>query len=95
MNRQELINIIKAKKSFLCIGLDSDINKIPKHLLGANDPVYEFNEKIINYTHEFTVAYKLNLAFYESRGRKGWLSLEQTIRYINFKRSKVFHNCRC
>lgn len=90
MNRQELISEIKRKKSFLCIGLDSDINKIPKHLMGYEDPVFEFNKQIIDATIDVTVAYKPNLAFYESRGVKGLISLEKTIKYINSLDSKVF-----
>jgi orotidine-5'-phosphate decarboxylase len=90
MNRQELINSIKAKKSFLCIGLDSDIDKIPKHLLKSDDPVFEFNKQIIDSTIDVTVAYKPNLAFYENRGVKGLVSLEKTIKYLNSKKPKVF-----
>ncbi len=90
MNRHELISLIKAKKSFLCIGLDSDIDKIPKHLLGEADPVFEFNKQIIDSTIDVTVAYKPNLAFYESRGVKGLISLEKTIKYLNTKRAEAF-----
>ena len=90
MNRVELINLIKQKKSFLCVGLDSDITKIPKHLLTHDDAVFEFNKQIIDATIDYTVAYKPNLAFYESRGVKGLISLEKTIKYINSHKSKVF-----
>lgn len=83
MNRKELFEIIKKKKSFLCIGLDTDINKIPKHLLKYEDPIFEFNKQIIDATHDLAVAYKPNIAFYESMGPKGWISLEKTVNYIN------------
>jgi len=82
MNKQELINQIKLKKSFLCIGLDTDIQKIPEHLLKFDDPVFEFNKQIIDSTKDFCVAYKLNTAFYESNGINGWKSLMKTIEYI-------------
>jgi len=82
MKRQELISTISSKRSFLCVGLDSDINKIPKHLLGAADPVFEFNKQIIEATHQYSVAYKINTAFYESRGIKGWESMEKTVNAI-------------
>ncbi|MBE51399.1 MAG: orotidine-5'-phosphate decarboxylase [Flavobacteriales bacterium] len=82
MNREELINQIIVKKSFLCIGLDSDINKIPKHLLKLEDPIFEFNKSIIDATKDLCVAYKPNLAFYESQGSVGWDSLIKTIEYI-------------
>ena len=90
MNRKELFNIIKKKKSFLCVGLDTDINKIPKHLLTLEDPIFEFNKGIIDATHEFTAAYKPNLAFYESLGSKGWDSLEKTVNYIRSITSDIF-----
>ena len=82
MNKQELINQIKQKKSFLCIGLDTDIQKIPEHLLKFDDPVFEFNKQIIDSTKDLCVAYKLNTAFYESNGINGWKSLIKTIEYI-------------
>lgn len=82
MDRKTLVEQIKLKKSFLCIGLDTDINKIPKHLLGFEDPVFEFNKKIIDATKDFCVAYKINTAFYESRGVKGWQSLVKTWQYL-------------
>ena len=82
MNKQELINQIKLKKSFLCIGLDTDIQKIPEHLLKFDDPVFEFNKQIIDSTKDLCVAYKLNTAFYESNGINGWKSLMKTIDYI-------------
>lgn len=90
MNRKELFQIIQKKRSFLCVGLDTDINKIPKHLLIGDDPVFEFNKQIIDATHEVTVAYKPNLAFYESQGSKGWVSLEKTVDYIRSITSDIF-----
>jgi len=82
MNRQELISQIKQKQSFLCIGLDVDIKKIPSHLLTLEDPIFEFNKQIIDATHDVCVAYKPNTAFYESSGAKGWRSLQKTLEYI-------------
>ncbi|MFO8055062.1 MAG: orotidine-5'-phosphate decarboxylase, partial [Bacteroidales bacterium] len=90
MNKTELQNIIRQKRSFLCIGLDSDINKIPPHLKGMDDPVFEFNRQIIDATCDLAVAYKPNLAFYEIRGAEGWRSLEKTIEYLNGMKQKVF-----
>jgi orotidine-5'-phosphate decarboxylase len=90
MTRQELISIIRRKKSFLCVGLDSEINKIPPHLLREEDPVFEFNKQIIDATIDFAVAYKPNLAFYESSGLKGWISLEKTLSYLHMKKDHVF-----
>jgi len=83
MNRTELIKLIYSKKSFLCIGLDTDLTKIPGHLLEFEDPVFEFNKAIVDATHDLVIAYKPNFAFYESSGVKGWNSLTKTIRYIN------------
>tara|TARA_B100000683_G_scaffold73004_1_gene71606 strand:+ start:195 stop:1013 length:819 start_codon:yes stop_codon:yes gene_type:complete len=82
MNREQIISQIKLKRSFLCIGLDTDINKIPKHLLSAEDPVFEFNKQIIDATNDLCVAYKPNIAFYESMGLSGWNSLQKTLDYI-------------
>lgn len=82
MTRQELFNNIIKKKSYLCIGLDTDITKIPKHLLHYKDPVFEFNKQIIDATKDFCVAYKPNLAFYESLGGKGLESMKKTVGYI-------------
>ncbi|MDO5760074.1 MAG: orotidine-5'-phosphate decarboxylase [Bacteroidota bacterium] len=90
MNRQELINLINKKQSFLCVGLDSDITKIPQHLLKEEDPVFEFNKSIIEATLPFAVAYKPNLAFYESNGIKGLISLKKTIEYLANKRQECF-----
>lgn len=83
MNRQELIELIKRKKSFLCVGLDSDISKLPECLADKEDPVFEFNKAIIDSTLPYTVAYKPNLAFYESQGIKGLISLKKTMDYLH------------
>ena len=83
MNRQELISKIKQKKSFLCVGLDTDIKKIPAHLLELEDPIFEFNKKIIDATKDLCVAYKPNIAFYESMGVSGWNALQKTLDYIS------------
>ena len=82
MNRKQLVSKIKEKKSFLCIGLDTDLSKIPSHLLNLDDPVFEFNKQIIDHTKDLCVAYKPNIAFYESMGVKGWESLRKTLDYI-------------
>lgn len=82
MNRAELIASIKSKKSFLCVGLDTDIEKIPSHLLSEEDPIFAFNKAIIDATHHVAVAYKPNLAFYERHGEAGWASLRKTLAYI-------------
>ena len=90
MNRQQLFQLIQKKKSFLCIGLDTDIKKIPKHLLDSDDPTFEFNKQIVDATHQTAVAYKPNLAFYESLGSEGWDSLEKTVNYIRSITSDIF-----
>ena len=82
MTRQELVAQIRSKKSFLCVGLDTDLSKIPVHLLDTEDPIFEFNKAIIDATKDFAVAYKPNIAFYECYGPKGWESLKKTIDYI-------------
>ena len=82
MNRTELISLIKRKRSFLCVGLDTDIHKIPQHLLEEEDPVFSFNKAIIDATVSYAVAYKPNIAFYEKEGVKGWESLQKTMQYI-------------
>ncbi|MBO5133982.1 MAG: orotidine-5'-phosphate decarboxylase [Bacteroidaceae bacterium] len=82
MNKQQLVSNIKAKKSFLCVGLDTDLKKIPAHLLGEEDPIFAFNKAIIDATAPHCVAYKPNLAFYECFGLKGWIAFEKTVRYI-------------
>jgi len=82
MIRQQIIEEIKRKKSFLSIGLDSDFKKIPQHLLKFDDPVFEFNKQIIDATADYCISYKINTAFYESRGLKGWESLIKTFNYL-------------
>jgi len=82
MTREQIIKQILEKQSYLCVGLDTDKDKIPKHLLSSEDPVFEFNKGIIDATQEYCIAYKINLAFYEQDGGKGWESLEKTIQYI-------------
>lgn len=83
MNRKDLFENIKKKQSFLCVGLDTDIKKIPQHLLKEEDPIFAFNKAIIDATAPYCIAYKPNLAFYESMGVKGWVSFEKTIAYLN------------
>lgn len=90
MTNQQLIDQIKTKNSFLCIGLDVDLDKIPKHLLQDEDPIFAFNKAIIDATHHLCVAYKPNTAFYEAYGLKGWQSLEKTIGYLNSKYPEIF-----
>lgn len=90
MKKQEIIEQIKAKKSFLCVGLDTDIKKIPQHLLKDDDPVFTFNKAIIDATAKYAIAFKPNTAFYEVYGAKGWLSLEKTINYIKEKYPEIF-----
>ncbi|NPA36913.1 MAG: orotidine-5'-phosphate decarboxylase [Chlorobi bacterium] len=90
MTSQELFENIKKKKSFLCVGLDTDIARIPRFLLDATDPVFAFNKQIIDATHDLAVAYKPNLAFYESLGVNGWNSLEKTVNYIKYKYPDIF-----
>ena len=82
MNKQQLFENIKRKQSFLCVGLDTDIKKIPEHLLKEEDPIFAFNKAIIDATADLCIAFKPNLAFYESMGVKGWIAFEKTIRYI-------------
>lgn len=83
MNIPQLIEQIRLKKSYLCVGLDSDITKIPAHLQSSTDPVFEFNKKIIDATRDYCVSYKINTAFYESQGIKGWETMEKTVDYIS------------
>lgn len=90
MTTQQLINQIRIKKSFLCIGLDVDLTKIPQHLLQLEDPIFEFNKAIIEATHDIAVSYKPNTAFYEAYGIKGWISLQKTIHYINENYPEIF-----
>ena len=90
MTTENLISEIKRKQSFLCVGLDVDLDKIPGFLLKEEDPIFSFNKAIIDATHKFTVAYKPNTAFYEAYGLKGWRSLEKTISYLNENYPEVF-----
>lgn len=90
MNTQKLVAEIRRKQSFLCVGLDVDIDKIPKHLLEEDDPIFAFNKAIIDATQEYAVSFKPNIAFYEAYGLEGWKSLEKTIAYINEKYPEIF-----
>ncbi len=90
MQYQELVANILKKRSFLCVGLDSEIEKIPSFLNGEEDPVFEFNKRIIDATHKYAVAYKPNTAFYECNGSKGWMTLESTVNYIKKKYPEIF-----
>ena len=85
-----LVDQIEKKSSFLCVGLDVDLCKIPSHLLKEEDPIFAFNKAIIDATHSYAVAYKPNMAFYEAYGVKGWLALEKTIQYLNLNYPEVF-----
>lgn len=89
MNRKKLIETIKGKKSFLCVGLDTNIDKLPKHLQSHPDAVFEFNKQIIDATKDLCVAYKINTAFYEALGVKGWEALEKTVAYIPATHFKI------
>lgn len=90
MTTEDLVQQIHKKQSFLCIGLDTDLEKIPTHLLGEEDPIFAFNKAIIDATHHLCVAYKPNTAFYEAYGIKGWRSLEKTIQYLNVNYPEIF-----
>lgn len=90
MTTQQLTEQIQLKKSFLSVGLDVDLNKIPQHLLETEDPIFEFNKAIIDATHDLCVSYKPNTAFYEAYGLKGWQALQKTINYINEKYPEMF-----
>jgi len=90
MKIESLVNQIKQKKSFLCVGLDVDLDKIPKHLHKYEDPVFEFSKAIVDSTSPFAIAYKPNIAFFESYGLKGWSSLEKIINYINLNYPEIF-----
>lgn len=90
MTTRQLIDQIRIKKSFLCIGLDVDLTKIPHYLLELEDPIFEFNKAIIDATHDATIAYKPNIAFYEAYGLKGWTSLQKTINYLNENHPEIF-----
>ena len=90
MKLEDLIAHINKKDSFLCIGLDTDINKIPKFLLSEEDPIFSFNKSIIDSTNKYCIAYKINTAFYESLGAKGWTSMQKTVDYINKNFPQIF-----
>ncbi|MDX1284030.1 MAG: orotidine-5'-phosphate decarboxylase [Draconibacterium sp.] len=90
MNQQELFEQIQKKRSFLCVGLDTDIQKIPQHLIDTSDPIFSFNKEIIDATAKYSVAYKPNLAFYESMGSQGMISLEKTVSYVKSKYPDIF-----
>ena len=90
MTTKELVAQIRKKKSFLCIGLDTDVDKIPQHLLEEEDPIFSFNKAIIDATHHLCVAYKPNIAFYEAYGIKGWKALEKTMKYLNDNHPEIF-----
>lgn len=90
MTKQQLFEQIKKKQSFLCVGLDTDINKIPEHLLETEDPIYEFNKSIVDTTAPYCVAFKPNLAFYESEGMNGWMAFEKTVAYIRQRYPDLF-----
>ncbi|GAB5400523.1 MAG: orotidine-5'-phosphate decarboxylase [Aureisphaera sp.] len=90
MTTEKLVSEIKKKKSFLCVGLDVDLAKIPEHVLENEDPIFAFNKAIIDATHDLAVAYKPNIAFYEAYGLKGWKSLEKTITYLNSQYPDIF-----
>ncbi len=90
MTTEHLVEQIHLKKSFLCIGLDTDLDKVPPHLLKEEDPIFAFNKAIIDATHHLCVAYKPNIAFYEAYGIKGWQALEKTIQYLNTNYPEIF-----
>ena len=90
MNRQTLVENIKKKQSFLCVGLDTDLKKVPEFLLSKEDPIFEFNKSIIDATAPFCIAYKPNLAFYECFGTEGWIAFEKTIKYIKENYPDIF-----
>ena len=89
MTRQQLVEQIFSKKTYLCVGLDTALTKIPKHLLSASDPIFEFNKQIIEATKDFCVSYKINTAFYEAEGLKGWEAMEKTVNYIPSSHFKI------
>jgi len=89
MTRAQLIEQIQKKQSYLCVGLDTDLTKIPKHLLSNPDPVLEFNKQIIDATRDLCVSYKINTAFYEALGLKGWTAMEKTVQYIGDDHFKI------
>lgn len=89
MNRTQLIQQIRTKKSYLCVGLDTDITKIPRHLLSSPEPIFEFNKRIIDATKDYCVSYKINTAFYEALGLVGWEAMERTVDYIPSTHFKI------
>lgn len=89
MTRNQLIEQIRKKRSYLCVGLDTDLSKIPKHFLSTSEPAFEFNKTIIDATREYCVAYKLNTAFYEAMGLKGWEAMAKTVEYIGADHFKI------
>ena len=96
MNRNELVEVIRERRSFLCVGLDSDVRKLPECVRGAASPMFEFNRRIIDATAEYCVAYKPNVAFYESEGTEGWQALEQTVEYLkaNYPRHLIIADAK-
>ena len=90
MNAEQLFARIEAKRSFLCVGLDTDMNKIPRHLWAGDDPVFAFNRAIVDATAPYAVCYKPNLAFYEDNGEKGWVSFRRTVEYIRERYPDIF-----
>ena len=89
MTRKELVEQIRSKRSYLCVGLDTDITKIPRHLLSSPEPVFEFNKRIIDATKDYCVSYKINTAFYEALGLVGWEAMERTVDYIPSTHFKI------
>jgi orotidine-5'-phosphate decarboxylase len=89
MTRHQLVEQIRKKQSYLCVGLDTDITKIPKHLLSGSDPIFAFNKAIIDATKDLCVSYKINTAFYEALGVKGWEAMEKTVHYIGDEHFKI------
>ena len=89
MTRQQLIGMINERKSYLCVGLDTSIDKIPPHLNSVADAVFQFNKQIIDATKDLCVAYKINTAFYEASGIKGWEAMEKTVNYIPSTHFKI------
>lgn len=89
MTRQELVQQITTKQTYLCVGLDTDVSKLPKHLQQKPDAIFQFNKAIIDATKDYCVAYKINTAFYEAEGLKGWEAMEQTVNYIPSTHFKI------
>src|SRR5215207_9445091 len=89
MTRQQLVEQIRSKQTYLVVGLDTDLTKIPKHLLSKPDPVFEFNKQIIDATKDYCVGYKINTAFYEALGIRGWEAMEETVNYIPSTHFKI------